>query len=122
MTIELNHTIVHAHDQRAAAAFLATVLGVEVGDRTGPFLPIRLTNGVTLDYMQVDGPVASQHYAFLVDDATFDAAFGRITSAEIAYWADPGHREPGRLNSMGGGRGCYFLDPEGHNMELLTAP
>ena len=120
MTIELNHTIVHTHDPSSAAAFLAAILGVEVGARTGPFIPIALTNGVTLDYMHVDGPVTSQHYAFLVDDTTFEAAFARITSSGITYWADPGHREPGRLNDMHGGRGCYFLDPDGHNMELLT--
>lgn len=120
MTVELNHTIVHTRDQAAAAQFLAAVLGVDVGARTGPFLPIELTNGVTLDYLDVDGPITSQHYAFLVDDPTFDAAFARITDAGIEYWADPGQREPGRLNAMNGGRGCYFEDPDGHLMELMT--
>ncbi|MDN5860754.1 MAG: VOC family protein, partial [Pseudonocardia sp.] len=103
MTIELNHTIVHAHDPGAASAFLASILGIEVGARTGPFLPVALTNDVTLDYLRVDGPLTSQHYAFLVDDATFDAAFARITAGGIPYWADSGRNQPGVLNSMHGG-------------------
>jgi catechol 2,3-dioxygenase-like lactoylglutathione lyase family enzyme len=117
----LDHTIVWSRDPARSAAFLAHVLGVEVGARTGPFRPIRLGNGVTLDFAQGPEP-AAQHYAFRIGDDAFDAAFARIRAAGIEYWADPLHQEPGRLNDMGGGRGLYFADPDGHNMELLTVP
>jgi catechol 2,3-dioxygenase-like lactoylglutathione lyase family enzyme len=119
-TPALDHTIVWSTDPARSAAFLAEVLGVEVGARTGMFLPIRLGNGVTLDYAQ--GSPAVQHYAFRVSEDAFDAAFARIRAAGIEYWADPLHREPGELNAMNGGRGLYFADPDGHNMELLTVP
>jgi catechol 2,3-dioxygenase-like lactoylglutathione lyase family enzyme len=121
-TPTLDHTIVWSSDATRSAAFLAHVLGVEVGARTGPFLPIRLGNAITLDF--ADGPPgpAVQHYAFRVSEDAFDAAFERIRGAGIEYWADPLHREPGRLNDMNGGRGLYFADPDGHNMELLTVP
>ena len=36
----------------------------------------------------------------------------------ITYWADPLHKHEGKLNKNG--RGFYFLDPSGHNMEVLT--
>ncbi|MER7076866.1 Catechol 2,3-dioxygenase [Saccharopolyspora kobensis] len=119
MGIELNHTIVGARDKHASARFLADVLGVEVGAETGPFVPVVLDNSATLDYM-TQSDVRPQHYAFLVDEARFDEAFGRIRDAGIAYWADPGHQTPGEINHRWGGRGVYFDDPDGHNMELLT--
>jgi catechol 2,3-dioxygenase-like lactoylglutathione lyase family enzyme len=116
----LDHTIVWTTDRARGAEFLAHVLGLDVGAPTGPFLPIRLGNGVTLDYAV--GSPTPQHYAFRVSEAAFDAAFARIRAAGIAYWADPEHDRPGELNRMNGGRGFYFADPDGHNMELLTVP
>ena len=116
---ELNHTIVRATDKAASAAFLAGILGVPVGEPVGPFVPVQLTNGVTLDFMDVD-TVARQHYAFLIDEADFDAAFARIRESGTEYWADPDRRRPGETNTMNGGRGVYFADPDDHNMELLT--
>ena len=77
MTIQLNHTIVHARDSRASAAFLATILGLGVGADFGRFVPVAVANGVTLDYMTATDP-QPQHYAFLLDDEEFDAAFARI--------------------------------------------
>jgi catechol 2,3-dioxygenase-like lactoylglutathione lyase family enzyme len=119
MTIELNHTIVWSRDKQVSARFLADILGVPVGAPTGPFLPIQLGNRITLDFADaVD--VQGQHYAFLVGEDEFDAAFARIRSAGLDYWADPAHTTPGEINHHLGGRGCYFTDPGGHNMELLT--
>ena len=120
MTVALDHTIVWAEDKAASASFLARVLGLEVGEPDGPFLPIALGNGVTLDVADAAGPVASQHYAFAVDDAGFDAAFDRLRALGVPYWADPFHRRPDQVHQHGDARGVYFADPAGHNMELLT--
>ena len=119
MSIELNHTIVGATDQHASARFLAGILGREAGPDSGPFTPVQVDNGVTLDFMN-RAQVAPQHYAFLVSDADFDAAFGRIAAAGLAYYADPDYQQPGEINTRWGGRGVYFRDPDGHSMELLT--
>jgi catechol 2,3-dioxygenase-like lactoylglutathione lyase family enzyme len=121
MTIELNHTIVHARDKQASAEFLGRILGLAVGAPTGPFVPLVLGNGVMLDFGAAD-EVHGQHYAFLVSEDEFEAALGRIKDAGLAYWADPSHRESGRINTWNGGRGVYFADPDGHNLELLTRP
>lgn len=123
MSVELNHTVVAARDKRAAAEFLATILGLEVGPPYGPFLPVETSNGVTLDYMDSHADqIASQHYAFLVSEDEFDAIFGRIQQHEIAFYADPGHRQVGQINHHDGGRGTYFADPNGHNLEIITRP
>ncbi|WP_129666005.1 VOC family protein [Phytoactinopolyspora endophytica] len=123
MSIELNHTIVHARDKRQAAEFVAGVLGLEVGPPLGPFLPVEVSNGVTLDFMDSDDDeITSQHYAFLVSEAEFDEIFGRIQQSGITYYADPGHQRPGQINHNDGGRGAYFEDLNGHNLEIITRP
>ncbi|MFJ8713803.1 VOC family protein [Streptomyces violaceus] len=119
----LNHTVVFASDRQLSADFLAAVLGLEVGAPFGPFLPVDLGNGVTLDYYEKrDEPIQAQHYAFLVPEERFDAMIGRLEALGVTYYADPRHTEPGRVNDLFGGRGAYFGDPDGHNMEIMTRP
>ncbi|MDV5146228.1 VOC family protein [Streptomyces sp. SBC-4] len=121
--VQLNHTIVHSYDRSLSAHFLADVLGLEVGAPFGPFLPVDLSNGVTLDYYEEKtAPIHPQHYAFLVSDEGFDAMIDRLVGAGVTYYADPGHTEPGKVNGLFGGRGAYFDDPDGHNMEIMTRP
>ncbi|MFI9174176.1 VOC family protein [Streptomyces lincolnensis] len=122
MTVELNHTIVAAHDKHASARFLADILGLSVSPQYGPFVPVRIPNGVTLDYLDTSGPITPQHYAFLVSEDDFDTIFARVRAAGLTYWADPGHRRPGEINRNDGGRGAYFDDPDGHSLEILTRP
>ncbi|MFJ3303278.1 VOC family protein [Streptomyces sp. NPDC086549] len=122
MTVRLNHTIVAAHDNHASARFLAGLLGLEVAPDFGPFVPVEIPNGVTLDYMETTEPITPQHYAFLVSEDDFDAIFARIREADLTYWADPYHRRPGEINTNDGGRGAYFDDPDGHRLEILTRP
>jgi catechol 2,3-dioxygenase-like lactoylglutathione lyase family enzyme len=119
MSVELNHTIVRARDKQASAEFLAGILGLRVGPPMGPFVPVELSNGVTLDYAD-SSDIVPQHYAFLVGDDEFDAAFARIRDAGIDYYAEPGHHDHGEINHRWGGRGVYFDDSNGHAMELLT--
>ncbi|BDM70289.1 hypothetical protein HEK616_37760 [Streptomyces nigrescens] len=119
----LNHTAVYASDRRLSAEFLAAILGLAVSAPFGPFLPVDLGNGVTLDYFEKrDEPIQPQHYAFLVPDAQFDAMIARLEAVGVTYFADPHHTEPGRINRLFGGRGAYFADPDGHNMEIMTRP
>ena len=63
-----------------------------------------------------------QHYAFLVDDATFDDILGRVRDRGIHYWADPPMALVNQINTNHGGRGFYFKDPAGHGMEVITRP
>ncbi|MFJ8592820.1 VOC family protein [Streptomyces sp. NPDC093598] len=122
MTVQLNHTIVVAHDKRASARFLADLLGLDVSPPYGPFLPVEISNGVTLDFMDSSGAISPQHYAFLVSEDEFDEILGRVQKAGLTYWADPFHSRPGEINHNDGGRGAYFNDPDGHRLEIITRP
>jgi catechol 2,3-dioxygenase-like lactoylglutathione lyase family enzyme len=119
MSIELNHTIVPARDPRASAQFLADVLGLAVDPPVAHFTPVTLANSVTLDYDQYD-QFESHHYAFLLSDQEFDAAFARIQNARVTFFADPACQQPGQIYLSHGRRGTYFRDPNGHLMEILT--
>ncbi|MEV7238319.1 VOC family protein [Streptomyces sp. NPDC051020] len=123
MSVELNHTIIHARDKRESADFLANILGLEIGAEWGPFIAVVTANGVTLDFATIPAEsITMQHYAFLVSEAEFDAAYTRIKDLGITYWADPHRKHPGEINHNDGGRGIYFLDPAGHAMEIITRP
>jgi catechol 2,3-dioxygenase-like lactoylglutathione lyase family enzyme len=122
MTVQLNHTIVHARDSEKTAGFWIEVLGLPKATRFGPFHVIQAANGVSLDVMDAEDEVSPQHYAFLVSEPEFDEIFGRIQERGIQYWADPGQSKPGQINRRDGGRGTYFEDPNGHLLEILTRP
>jgi len=122
MTAQLNHTIVWCKDKHASSAFMAEMLGLPDPVPFAHFMVIPLENGVSMDFMEKQGAIAHQHYAFLVDDAKFDAGMARITAKGLPYWADPARTQPGEINRHWGGRGVYFEDPDGHVLELITKP
>src|SRR5829696_6735502 len=116
----LDHTIVAARDNQQAAAFMTAILGVPPPVTLGPFALVRVGENTTLDFLTVEAPVESQHYAFLVTEAEFDEIFSRIRDRGLRYWADPFRHEPDRINTWDGGRGVYFDDPNGHLLEIIT--
>ena len=121
MAVRLNHTIVAARDRDASARFLTGVLGLSAPLRLGPFAVVQMGD-TSLDYMESDGEIVSQHYAFLVSELEFDEIFGRIRERRLAYWADPYRRKSGEINGWDDGRGVYFDDPNGHLLEIITRP
>jgi hypothetical protein len=122
MSIALNHHIVWCRDQRLSSRFLTDLFDLPAAVHWGPFMIVELANGVSLDYHEVEGEIASQHYAFLVSEDEFDQIFGRIVEQGLDHWADPAKREPNTINHNDGGRGVYFEDPDGHFLEIITVP
>lgn len=122
MTIQLNHTIIWCKDQRKSAHFLAEMLGRPAPKAFAHFLVVDLDNGVSLDFSENGGNFSVQHYAFLVSEQEFDGIFGRIRAMGLDYWADPARTRLGDINHNDGGRGVYFLDPDGHVLEAITRP
>lgn len=120
MAVQLNHTIVWARDSQSSAAFLSEMLGLPAPVRWGPFQVVVTANGTNLDYMDRDGEIASQHYAFLVSEPEFDGIFSRLKERKLTYWADPGQTQAVEINRHDGGRGFYFEDPNGHLLEIIT--
>ena len=122
VSVQLNHTIVSCRDQQRSASFLTGILGLPAPARFAHFLVVEADNNVSLDFAETTGSITPQHYAFLVGEEDFDAAFDRIQSQGLQYWADPGRTKPDVINHRDGGRGLYFQDPDGHLLEILTRP
>lgn len=122
MNVELNHTIVWCRDKQTSSAFLTEILGLPAATPFGPMLVVKLANNVSLDFYNNDGEISSQHYAFLIPENDFDQVFGRILAKGLPYWADPGRQRPGEIYKLNGGRGMYFVDPDGHLLEIMTRP
>jgi catechol 2,3-dioxygenase-like lactoylglutathione lyase family enzyme len=122
VSVQLNHTIVSCRDQQRSAGFLTGILGLPAATRFGRFLVVTADNGVSLDFAETSRDITSQHYAFLVGEEEFDAAFGRIRDQNLPYWADPGQTQPRAISHRDGGRGLYFEDPDGHLLEIITRP
>ena len=120
MAVNFNHTIVWAKDSEASATFLTEIFGLPAPRRWGPFLVVTTNNGVNVDFMNTDGEIAPQHYAFLVDEKEFDEIFGRVSERSLPYWADPAQTQTSEINHHDGGRGFYFEDLNGHLLEVIT--
>jgi hypothetical protein len=83
MAIDFNHTIVSARDSKASAEFLAEMLGLPAPRTWGPFQMVTTENGANIDFMNTEGEITAQHYAFLVSEPEFDQIFGRIRKRSL---------------------------------------
>lgn len=118
--VRFDHTIILAHDRRASAEFFVEIFGLPAPVDVGYFLQVRLSDGRIFDFAETDLDFPGQHFAFLVNDATFDRVVEHLHDWKVDHWADPAQRHPGEINTDNGGRGVYFLDPSGHFLEALT--
>ena len=113
MSIELTHTIVHVKDRWPASRDVGQVLGLPEATAYGPFAELKLDNGASLDFMDTEGEIRGQHYAFLVSEEDFDVILGRLQDEGREWWADPYKREAHEINHGDGGRGLYWDGPHG---------
>jgi catechol 2,3-dioxygenase-like lactoylglutathione lyase family enzyme len=121
MGVQLDHFIVPCRDQAASAKRLAELLGVPWAEKgAGPFSPVYVNEGLTLDFIQTDETFAIHHYAFRVSESEFDTIFGRIRAAGIPYRSQPHGAMDMKINAEHGGRIVYWEDPAGHYWEILT--
>ena len=90
MAIHFNHTILSTHDSKASAIFLAEMLNLPAPTRWGPFQMVVTENGANLDYMDTDGEITPQHYAFLTSEAEFDEIFDQIFDQSFPTGPIPG--------------------------------
>lgn len=121
MSVELDHTIVPSRDRKAGAELLATLLGVPwEASGVGPFCPVYVNEGLTLDFDQVDDPFPVQHYCFRVSETEFDDILARIRDRGIGYRSTPHGPVDMKINTHHGGRIVYWNAPDGHVWEALT--
>ncbi len=118
MAIELDHVIVSARNQRVSAKRLADLLGVRWAETgAGPFSPVYVNDGLTLDFIDDDGPFPIQHFCFRVDDDEFDSILQRIKAAGIKYRSAVRRPEDMRVNTQYGSSKVYWNEPDGHQWE-----
>ena len=121
MTIELDHCIVPCRNQIAAAKQLAELLGVPWSPTAlGPFSPVFVNAGLTLDFQQTDEDFPIYHFCFRVGEEEFDAILGRLHAAGIEYRSNVRGPMDGKVNTDYGGSMVYWNEPEGHQWEMLT--
>ena len=122
MPAHLDHLIVPAKDRIAAASLLAKLLAVSWAEQgpIGPFSPVYVNEGLTIDFDQWTGSIPQQHYCFRVGEEEFDAILERIKAAGIPYRSLPHGPDDYRTNRAFGGKLVYWNQPDGHVWELLT--
>jgi hypothetical protein len=121
MSVQLDHAIVPARDRRTAAELLATILGVPWAQSgVGPFSPVYVNEGLTLDFDQAEGSFPMQHYCFRVSEAELEGIIARLESSGIEYRSAPHGPVDRQVNTQYGGRIVYWSEPDGHVWEALT--
>lgn len=121
MAIELDHFIVSCRNKAAAARQLGELLGVPWAESgIGPFAPVYINGGLTLDFIETDEVFPVEHYCFRVSDQEFDAILARIQAAGIPFRSTVRGPMDMRVDTQFGGRGIYWNVPEGHQWEMLT--
>lgn len=119
MSIQLDHTIVPSRSKIASAKLLAELLGVPWAERgAGPFSPVYVNTGLTLDFFETDEPFPIYHFCFRVSPQEFDVILGRIEAAGIKYRSTPDGEMDMQINRRYGN--AYWDEPDGHRWEMLT--
>ena len=121
MSVHLDHLLVPSRDKVAAAKLLAELLGVPwSATGVGPFAPVYVNQGLTLDFDAWAEPLPLTHYCFRVNEDEFDAILGRIQAAGIAYRSAVHGPVDLQIDTQHGGRIVYWNEPDGHQWEMLT--
>lgn len=121
MSVQLDHLLVPSRDKLRAAKLMADLLGVPWSPAgVGPFAPVYVNDGLTIDFDEWTEPFALTHCCFRVSEVEFDAILERIRAAGIAYRSNVHGPVDHQVNTQHGGRIVYWNEPDGHQWELLT--
>lgn len=121
MTIHLDHTIVPSRSQIKSAKLMAELLGVSWAEKgAGPFSPVYVNDGLTLDFQDTDEKFPVYHFCFRVGEKEFDSILARIKAAGIPYRSTVRGNVDNKINTEFGGRLVYWNEPDGHQWEMLT--
>jgi catechol 2,3-dioxygenase-like lactoylglutathione lyase family enzyme len=76
--VRFDHTIIAAKDKNESARFFTEIFGLPEPQESGFFLTVYLSDGRVLDFAEPPIDFPGQHYAFQVNDETFDGIMERI--------------------------------------------
>jgi hypothetical protein len=114
MSVQLDHAIVPVCGRKAAAELLAYLLDVPWAESGGggPFSPVYVNDGLTLDFDEADGSFPVQHYCFRVSEEEFDGILARIKARGIEYRSTPHGLVDMEINTQNGCRkSCTGTNP-----------
>ncbi|HEX5055805.1 MAG TPA: VOC family protein [Gammaproteobacteria bacterium] len=119
MVINLDHTIVPSRNKAAAAKLLAELLGVPWAKSTaaGPFAPVYVNDGLTLDFIDTDEDFPVYHFCFRVTQKDFEAILDRLKKAGIPFRSQVRGPVDMKVSSEYGN--VYWNEPDGHQWEML---
>jgi catechol 2,3-dioxygenase-like lactoylglutathione lyase family enzyme len=117
--ITLDHLIVPARDNEAAAERFARIMGLDYRGPERHFAPVRVDDALTLDFLTATG-FEGLHLAFRVDGARFDQILARLRALGVPYGNAPDAADNGLTDHPLAPRGLYFGDPDGHLWEVLA--
>lgn len=122
MAAQLDHLLVPSKDRVKAAKLLAHLLGVPWAEqgKVGPFSPVYVNAGLTLDFDQWEDPIPKLHFCFRVEQDEFNTILARIRASAIPYRSLPHGPDDYTVNPAFGGNLVYWNEPDGHVWELLT--
>jgi catechol 2,3-dioxygenase-like lactoylglutathione lyase family enzyme len=119
MTVQLDHFIVSCRNKAASAKLLGELLGVPWAEQgIGPFAPVYLNEGLTLDFIETEEAFPVEHYCFRVSQEEFNAILKRLQAAGIAYRSTVRGEADMKVHPEYGN--IYWDEPDGHRWELLT--
>lgn len=119
MTVQLDHVIVPSRRPLEGARLLAELLDVPWAAAQGPFTPVYVNDGLTLDFADREG-FEGHHFCFRVSEEAFDAIFARIQARQLPYRSRPRGDNDMQINRRLGGKNLYWEDTDGHLWEILT--
>ena len=113
MAIHLDHFIVPSRNRAASATLLAHLLGVPWAEsgKAGPFSPVYVNDGLTLDFDETAEPFPVFHYCFRVEQEEFDAILKRIKAARITCRSAPHGAADMRINTQHGAASSTGTNP-----------
>lgn len=119
MTVHLDHFIVSCRNKAASAKLLGELLGVPWAEKgLGPFAPVYLNEGLTLDFIETDEDFPVEHYCFRVSQEEFNAILDRIQAAGIPYRSTVQGPTDMQVGKDYGN--VYWNEPDGHQWEMLV--
>ena len=120
MSVQLDHFIVPSRDAPAAAKLLAEILGVRWAEAAavGPFSPVFVNEGLTLDFQTTGEAFPIHHYCFRVTPAERDAIIERIKARGIPFRGTVSGTFDNKVDPQYGN--AYWNEPDGHYWEVLV--
>jgi hypothetical protein len=113
--------MVPSRNKAASAKLLAELLGVSWSETgVGPFAPVYVNDGLTIDFDEWPEPIPMLHYCFRVIREEFDAILERIKVAGIPYRSNAHGPVDFQVNTQHGGSIVYWNEPDGHQWGMLT--